>query len=174
MIRKEYWPRSWDHFTPFPKPGANKYFSDYFFEELNTAVFFDHQNNNMAQNPSQVDGRRALHWIFKWVLLISQSGSCESLLACSEKVPRTVWLKQQQCVAPQSWRREVTDQGSVVWRLLRDTREGSVPSSLACGWPSSSSQNVLLLSSHCPPFMCISMSIPPVYKDVSHIGLDLP
>ena len=80
MIRKEYWPRSWDHFTPFPKPGANKDFSDYFFEELNTAVFFDHQNNNMAQNPSQVDGRRALHWIFKWVLLISQSGSCKSLL----------------------------------------------------------------------------------------------
>lgn len=65
--QEEYWPQSWDHFTPFPKPGADKYLSDFFFEELSTAVFFDHQNN-MAPNPSQVDGGRALYWAFKWTL----------------------------------------------------------------------------------------------------------
>ena len=54
------------------------------------------------------------------------------------------------------------------------TQETDIPFSLACGWPSPCSQDVLTLSSHCPPFVCISMSIPPFHKDISHIGLDLP
>lgn len=107
MIRKEYWPRSWDHFTPFPKPGADKYFSDFFFEELSTAVFFDHQNNNMAQNPSQVDGRRALYWIFKWTLLTSQSGPCKSLLGL-------LWKGTPDCVTQNN--RNVLPHGSGGWK----------------------------------------------------------
>lgn len=165
---EEYWDHNPEIISPpFPKPGADKYLSDFFFEEPSTAVF-DHQNN-MAPNPCQVDGGRALYWAFKWTLT-SLTGPCKSLLGLLWKgTPDCVTQTTEMCcpMVLGGWKSKI--KGHWLGAFWGPRREGSVPFSSACGWPSPCSQDVLTLSSHCPPFVCISMSIPPFHKDISHI-----